>query len=580
MDPYGGQTLVHFGVFEADLRTGELRKNGRKINVQEQPFQVLAMLLERPGEMIPREELQKRLWPEQTFVDFDTGLNKAIMKIREALDDSAETPRFVETLPRRGYRFIAPVQPVVPFSGRSDLIDSIAVLPFANANADPDAEYLSDGISESLINNLSQLPNLRVLARTTTFRYKGKDAHPQKVGRDLHVRAVLSGRLVQRGNVIVVQAELVDVDKGTQLWGGQYNREMHDILTLQEDLSKEISEKLRLRLTGEETQRLTKRHTENPEAYQLYLKGRYYWNKATPEGSHKAIEYFQQAIDKDPNYALAYAGLADTYNRFAFLNVLPPREVIPKTKATARKALEIDDTLAEPHVALAWVSYSFDWDWVAAGRHLERALALNPAHPMGHVFNSLYLGALGRSEEALAEARHAQELDPVSPAVDHYIAVQLCLARQFDQAIEQCRKTQEMDPNFPPTYYVLGQAYAANGMHREALAEYQRYSMLSRGNPLSLSVLGYAYGLLRERTEAIRVLDELRAASKQRYVSAVSFARIYVGLGEKDQAFAWLERAYEERSTHLAHLKTEPMWDPLRSDPRFPDLMRRIGLPL
>lgn len=502
------------------------------------------------------------------------------MKIREALDDSAGTPRFVETLPRRGYRFIAPVQQLVPLSGCGDVIDSIAVLPFANANADPDSEYLSDGICESVINNLSQLPNLRVMARTTAFRYKGKDADPQRVGRDLHVRAILSGKLVQRGNVIVLQAELVDVDKGTQLWGGQYNREMDDIFALQEDLSQEISEKLRLRLTGEEKQRLTKRHTESLEAYQLYLKGRYYWNKVTSEDSHKAIEYFQQAIDKDPNYALAYAGLADTYNRFAFLNVLPPREVIPKTKAAAHKALEIDGSLAEPHVALAWVSYSFDWDWAAAGRHVERSLTLNPAYAVAHVFNSLYLGALGRSEEALAEAKRAQELDPVSPAVDHYIAVQLCLARQFDQAIEQCRTTQEMDPNFPPTYYVLGQAYAAKGMHREALAEYERYATLGRRNPLSLSVLGYALGLLRNRSAAIRVLDELRAASKQRYVSAVSFARIYVGLGEKDQAFAWLERAYEERSSHLAYLKMEPMWDPLRSDPRFPELMRSIGLPL
>ena len=462
---------------------------------------------------------------------------------------------------------------------RGEAIDSLAVLPFANASADPNSEYLSDGITESIINSLSQLPSLRVMARTTVFRYKGKEIDPQKVGQDLGVRAVLSGRLLQRGDTLIVRAELMDVAKGSQLWGGQYNRKAADVFALQEDLSKEISEKLRLRLTGEEKQRLTKRYTEDAEAYQLYLKGRYHWNKLAPEGSQKAIEYFQHAIDKDPNYALAYAGLADTYIQLSFLTLLPPREVMPKAKTAAVKALELDDRLAEAHVSLGFFSFQYDRDWAAAGKHFERALALNPAYPIGHVFYSLYLGALGRSEEALAEAKRARDLDPAFPGMDHYVAVQLYLARQFDQAIEQCRKAQDMDPSFPHTYWVLGDAYAGKGMYREALPEYERYAALIPGSPPALAYLGYAHARLGERSQALRVLEELRAASTQRYVPAVSFAVVYVGLGEKEQAFTWLEKAYEERTNFLAYLKVQATWDPLRSDPRFADLLRRVGLP-
>ncbi|HEV8132938.1 MAG TPA: hypothetical protein VGQ81_16945, partial [Acidobacteriota bacterium] len=451
--------------------------------------------------------------------------------------------------------------------------------PFANASADPNTEYLSDGLTESLINNLSQLPKLRVMARSTVFRYKGKEADPQKVGQDLHVRAVLSGRLLQRGDTLVVRAELMDVAKGSQLWGGEYNRKTADVFALQEDLSKEISEKLRLRLSGEQKQRLTKRYTENAEAYQLYLKGRYHWNKLSPEGSQKAIEYFQQAIDKDPAYALAYAGLAESYNHLSFWTVLPPREVMPKSKAAALKALAIDDRLGEAHVALGWASFTYDWDWPAAAKHFEQALALNPASSNAHARYAFYLGARGRFDEALAEAKRALDLDPATPATDHVPAVQLSFARQFDQAIEQCRNTQEMDPNFSPTYFVLGHAYAAKGMYREALREFEKYAALTSGSPLALAYLGYAHALLGERSQAFRVVDELRAASKQRYVPAVSFALVYVGLGEKDLAFIWLEKAYEERTNFLAYLKVQATWDPLRSDPRFADLLRRIGLP-
>jgi TolB-like protein/DNA-binding winged helix-turn-helix (wHTH) protein/Tfp pilus assembly protein PilF len=537
---------IRFGIFEVDLQAGELRRHGIKVKLQQQPFEVLVMLLERPGEVVTREEIQKRLWPADTFVDFERGLNRATNRLRESLGDEADRPRFIETLPRRGYRFIAPVAKLeesghvaeltpphadaVPTNGtphsprfgrarlrvgfliaigaiallvvaawfaffrpRAGAIESVAVLPFSNGSSDPNAEYLSDGITESLINNLSQLPNLRVMARSTVFRYKAiKDADPRKIGNDLHVQAVLSGRLLQQGNVLIIQAELMDVKTGMQLWGGQFNRNVEDVLVLQDDLSREIAEKLRLKLSGQEKQRLARRNTEDAEAYQSYLKGRYYWNKRSPEGIQKATRYFQHAIDKDPAYALAYAGLADSYVYLSFFNVVAPRDAMPKAKAAAAKALEIDDHLAEAHVSLGYISYTYDWDWPAAGKHFDQALALDPAYTRAHIFYPFYLSSRGQSQEALAVAKSALDLDPASPSLSHSLAVQFYLTRQFDQAIEQCHKTLEMDPNFGVAYAVLGQTYLAKGMNSEAAPVLEKYSALSQGSADSLALLGYS----------------------------------------------------------------------------------------
>ncbi len=539
---------------------------------------LLILLVERHRQLVWRADIAKRLWDPGVFVDVEMGVNTAIRKVRQALRDSRESPAFIETISGKGYRFIAPVD-AAPLGRHQEAIESVAVLPFANDSADPDGEYLSDGITETLINSLSQIWNLRVVARSTVFRYKGKDIDPQKAGNDLHVRAVVSGRLLQRGNTLIVRAELMNVATGGQLWGGQYNRKPEDVFALQDDLSREISEKLRLQLTGEERQRLTKRYTEDSEAYRLYLKGRYHWNKRSPEGLQKAVEYFQQALDKDPAYSLAYAGLADTYAYLSFFNVVAPREAMPKAKTAAVKGLEIDKALAEAHVSLGYISFTYDGDWPAAGKHFEQALALNPAYTRGHTFYPFYLSSIGRSEEALEVAKGALDLDPASPAVSHSLAVQLYLARKFDRAIEQAHDTLEMDANFAISYAVLGEVYLSKGMYREGLSELEKYSALSRSGAASLALLGYSHARLGERKESLQVIEALKAASKQSFVPALFVALVYAGLEDKDQAFTWLEKAYEERFNRLAYLKVEALWDPLRSDPRFADLLRRVGIP-
>jgi TolB-like protein/Tfp pilus assembly protein PilF len=567
-----------FGEFELDIPAYELRRGGQPVHLERHPMDLLILLVERRRQLVSRADIAKRLWDSSVFVDVEMGVNTAIRKLRQALRDSRESPAFVETISGKGYRFIAPVDAVLP-ERHQETIESVAVLPFTNDSADPDAEYLSDGITETLINNLSQNFNLRVVARSTVFRYKGNEADPQKAGSDLHVRAVVSGRLLQRGSTLIVRAELMDVATGAQLWGGQYSRQAEDVFLLQGDLSREISEKLQLQLSGDQKQRLTKRYTEDAEAYRLYLKGRYHWNKRSAEGFQKAVEYFRQALDKDPAYSLAYAGLADTYAYLPFFHTVPPREAMPKAKTAAAKALQIDDRLAEAHVALGYVSFTYDGDWSAAGKHFEQALALNPAYTGAHTFYAFYLSSLGRSEEALAVAKRAVDRDPASPAVSHSLAVQLYLARQFDLAIEQAHNTLEMDARFAISYQVLGEVYLSKGMYREGLLALEQFSALSRSSATSRALLAYSHARLGEHSAALRIIEELTAASKHSLVPALLFALIYAGLDDQDQAFSWLEKAYEERFYRLAYLKVEALWDPLRSDPRFADLLRRVGIP-
>lgn len=467
-------------------------------------------------------------------------------------------------------------------STKSKVIDSLAVLPLANLSTEPQMEYLSDGITESIINSLSQLPKLRVVPRSTVFRYKGSEIDPQEIGHALGVRAVLTGRVLQVGELLVVKTELIDVEQESQLWGEQYRRKPGDIFAIQEEIAQEISEKLRLRLSGEERKRLAKRYTESTEAYHFYLKGRYYTNKRTTGWIHKGIEQFGMAIARDAKYALAFAGLADAY---AFLasstGESAPGEWYPKAKASALKALELDDALAEAHTSLGFFRLLYDWDFAAAGREFKRAIELNPTNANAHDGQSFYFKAMGQHEKAIRACLQAQRVDPLSLFAGVSLGWAYYFARQYDRAVEQDRKALDMDPQFTFAHWNLGMVCAQQNNLDEAVQAFQQAYTHSGGGLTFKAHLGHALALAGRRDEAERIINELKElAQEERYVSSYYFAMIYLGLGETHQAFACLERAYEERSGFMTFIKVEPMLDPLRSDPRFTDLERRIGLTL
>lgn len=458
-------------------------------------------------------------------------------------------------------------------------IDSLAILPLANQSGDADLEYLSDGVTEALINNLSRLAKLRVMARSTVFRYQGRETpDPQQVGHELGVRAVLVGRLLRRADSLVIKLELVDASDGSHLWGGQYRREMSDILTLEHEISTEISEQLRLKLTSAQKKNLTKRSTENSEAYQVYLKGRYYWNKRTEDGITKSIEFFEQAIALDAKFALAYAGLADSYNLLASYSAKPLATPFLRAKATALKALSLDDKLAEAHAALAAVKLWREFDWKAAEQGFRKAIELNPGYSTAHLWLALYLAAMERMDEALAEIQLAYELDPLSRVTNLNRARILHFARQYDQAIARCRKTIEMFPDYLVAHRRLGMSYGEKGLSQEAEAEFRKALAISENDSETMSAMAYAYAAAGRTDDARTLLDRLNELAKKIYVSPYSLARVHIALGEFDQAFVCLERTYQERHGILTYIMVEPLFDRLRSDPRFIDLLRRMDL--
>jgi serine/threonine-protein kinase len=465
------------------------------------------------------------------------------------------------------------------FAMRESAIDSIAVLPFVNEAKDPNTEYLSDGISDSIINRLSQLPGLRVTSLNSALRYKGKQIDAQSVGRELKVRAVLIGRMIQRGNDLSVSAELVDVRDNRRLWGEQYpNRQLADLLKVQEEIAREISEKLRLRLSGEDQQRLAKRETENSEAYQLYLQGRFYWNKYTAEGFNKSIEYFKQAVDKDPSYSLAYSGLADSYSLLGELSYAPPKEAFPQARDYAEKALKLDETLAEAHISLGIVRLFYERDLIGAEKALQRAKELNPNNPDVYHFYGHYLQLAGRLAEAIPETRRGVELDPTALIVNAELGWAYYLLRQPDQAIAQGRKTLELDPNFVFASWIIAQAYSQKGSYQEAINELNKARPLSADWSWIIAELGYACAASGQRAEAQKIIQELKERAAREYIDPVLIAYIYIALGEKDQAFDRLEKAYQERSGLTIFLKIEPKFDSLRGEARFAALLRRAGL--
>jgi serine/threonine protein kinase/tetratricopeptide (TPR) repeat protein len=457
-------------------------------------------------------------------------------------------------------------------------IDSIAVLPFLNQNREPETEYLSDGLTESIINNLAQLPNLRVIPTASAFRYKGKDIDPLAAGKQLGVRAILTGRMMQRGDNLIISAALVDVRDNKQLWGEQYNRKVADALAVQQEISREISERLRTKLSGEEQRQLIKRDTRNPEAYAFYLRGRYYWNKRTAENVRKAMEQFQQAADKDPNYALAYVGLADCYLLLELYVGTPASETLPKTKAFAERALQLDDSLAEAHTSLAY-AYDGLWQWEKAEQEFKRALELNPSYPTAHQWYCLFLLGEGRFDEGLAEARRAQELDPLSLVIGQIVAIAYLARGDVNSSIEQSRKVIDLDPNYARGHEGLGLAYLKQGNFSEAIAELLKAVELSKRERRPLSELGYVYAISGKRTEALAILKELGAKYERHEALGADFASVYAGLGDKDQAFAWLEKDFQARSGLLSRTRWWVSFESLRSDPRYADLLRRMGLP-
>ena len=633
-----------FGRFRLKTAERVLLREGEPVPLTPKVFDILITLLEKRGQIVEKDDLMKRVWPT-TFVE-EGNLTQNVSLLRKALGESAGGSQFIETVPRRGYRFVAPVTEtsyhpllaaqedgrvlsdnghspaitrnvvatpnseitnengvstsflplrksgfgiavtgaavviaavaLIYFSVRSkagdlgpDSIQSIAVLPFVDEAGDPDAEYINDKIAESLINSLSKLPQLRVVPRSVVAGYKGQSLDPRKVGKELNVRAVVTGRMRRHGDIISIQADLIDLQNVAQLWGQHYDHKLADVMLVQDDISRDIFENLRLKLNVEEKKQL--------DAYRLYLKGRNSWNKRTADELQRGIEFFNQAIAIDPNYAAAYAGLADCYNMLVVYGALQPKDGFPKAKEAAMKALDIDENQAEAHSSLAFIKFRWDWDRAETEREFQTAIRLKPAYAPAHQWYSSYLIAVERFDEAIAEAKRTEELEPLSFVASSHLGWIYYLAGKNDEAIDQCKKILDLDPNSFPARRYLGLAYEAKAMYPEAINEFQTGVKLS-GSPLMLALLGHAYAASGKHAEAQQVLNDLEQLQTQRYVSPYTVAAIYAGLNNQDQAFNWLEKAVGERDIWLMNLKVDPVFAKLRTNRKFTDLLARIRL--
>jgi TolB-like protein/DNA-binding winged helix-turn-helix (wHTH) protein/Flp pilus assembly protein TadD len=636
--------IIRFGVFEVDLNGAELRKQGLRIKLPEQPFQILAMLLEKPGEIVTREELRNRLWQTDTFVDFDHGVNNAVMRLREVLGDSSDNPRFIETLPRRGYRFIAhidefswPSPSVVPQETesasppqateaavlppvhrqegrrRQRLIaatlalvalmaagfgwryvatrrtsgtsikqsTSVVVLPLDNLSGDREQDYFADGMTDDLIANLAKIRSLRVISRSTAMAYKHTRKPLSEIANELHVDAVVEGTILRVDNRVRITAELVQVSTDRHLWADTYESEIGDVLALQNRVSSAIVSEIRVNLSSQDRERLARNPAVAPEAYENYLKGRYYWNKRTDENLNRAIAYFGQATRQDSHYALAYAGLADCYAIVgaAIFGTMSVGEAAPRAREAAQHALEIDPTSAEAETSLATLKFNYDWDWSGAEEGFQRAIQLNPSYATAYQRYSLFLMAMGRFKDGFNQINKARELDPLSISINFSLGWRLYLARQYDRAITQLRNTLEMDPSYELPHLVLGQAYEEKGTFDLAIPELQKAVELSHGTPLMIAALAHGFARSGNRAEAQRLLTQLELAAKHDYVSPYYFAIVCLGLGKNEQALAFLDKAFADRSNGLVFMGVEPELDPIRFDPRFIALQKRLNLP-
>ena len=639
-------SVVRFGTYEVSLQSGEVRKAGLRIRVQQQPMKLLQILLEHPGEVLTREELSSRVWPNESFSDFDQALNIAIGKLRSALGDSAENPRFIETLPKRGYRFIANVsvldadaRPKMPESVAGDLpgsqekktepghtlqgaglavapkrrlwptrgvivalvfvlslsilsvwlfrsrghapagIRSLAVLPLENLSGDASQNYFADGMTDELITDLAQISALRVISRTSVMAYKEARKPLPQIARELNVDAIVEGTVLRSGDQVRITAQLIEASTDKHLWSQSYEGELRDTLALQSRVASAIADQIRINLTPREQAALKNVQVVNPEAYESYLKGRYFWNKRTADGLKAALAYFKQAIEEDPNYAKAYSGLSDTYALLGDWQyaVMTPKEAFPEAKAAAIKALELDSSLSEAHTSLGYSLRAFDWNFDSAGKEFRQAIDINPGYATAHHWNAMNLGLLGRPKEALVEMRKAENLDPLSLIINADLAEFLLLTHSYDESVKQGRKIIEMDSTFAIGHKQLGDAYLLKQMDKDAVAELQGAVRLSGGSPICIADLARAYVASGKMNEAVKLLNDLQKRSTASFTNAPQIAMIYASMGDNDQAMHWLERAYEERFNPSILLRSG--FDPLRSDPRFKDLMRRIGLP-
>lgn len=649
--PATSARIVRFGIFEVDLNALELRKHGLRLKLPEQPFQILAMLLERPGEIITRDELRNRLWQTDTFVDFDHGLNNAVLRLREVLGDSSDNPRFVETIPRRGYRFIAHVEesfrtppPPAHESGANQVVNgtpaaspesatalpkgrsllltqrgiavgvaavlviliagviaasyfttrnansvmagkqttSLVVLPLENLSGDQEQDYFADGMTDELIANLAKIRSLRVISRSTAMAYKHTRKPLSEIANELHVDAVVEGTVLRVDKRVRITAELVQVSTDHHLWADTYESQIGDVLALQNRVSSAIVNEIRIKLSPQDRERLARNPAIAPEAYENYLKGRYYWNKRTDENLNKAIAYFSQATAQDSHYALAYAGLSDCYSIVGatIFGSMPVSEAAPKAREAARRALELDPTLAEAETPLATLKFNYDWDWSGAEDDFQHAIQLNPSYATAYQRYSLFLMAMGRFQDGFNQINKARELDPLSISINFSVGWRLYLARQYDRAIAQLRNTLEMDPSYELPHLVLGQAYEEKGASDLAIPELQKAVELSHGTPLMVSALAHAYARGGRKEEAEKLLAQLESDAKTKYVSPYYFAIVYLGLGDNEQAMNWLEKAFADRSNGLVFMRVEPELDHLRSNPRFLALQQRLKFPL
>ena len=610
---------VRFAVFEVDLEAGELRKHGIKIKLQQKPFQILVLLIEHAGNVVSREELKRQLWPSDVYVNFESGLNNAIKKLRAALGDSAETPRFVETVAGRGYRFLVTPQYENPieahfrpteaaprrrFSGlwtaaavavagvliagvwiarqrkprppiNSSVTRKIAVLPLENLSGDAQQEYFADGMTDAIIDQLARVRGLTVISRTSTMQFKKARKPLPQIARELGVDTVVEGTVLRSGNRVRVSAQLIDAPSDRHLLSRTFEQELGDVLKLQQDVARAVAEQITSSLTAEDTG--SSPPPVDPAAYQAFILGRFYWFKRTPDALWKGIEYFQQAIARDPRYALAYVGLADSYFGLQYLETVPPMQFKTQERSAILKALSLDDSLAEAHTSLAHALEMEDWDFAAAEKEYRRAVELNPSYALAHQWLGNDLAIRGSLEQAAEESRKAMALDPLSALYRASYAHRIAYARRFDEAADACHRALDLDPNHPTANLYLGQIEEYRGRFPEAIIRFRK-AYETTATPLHLANLGHAYARSGHRSEAMKTLTQLHTLSETRYVSPYAVALVHIGLRDKEKALEWLQRAVTERSQWVTTLKVDPVFDELRSDPRFTSLLRQIGL--